>query len=106
MSGENNAGLVPDTIMEQMAAAAFGALCEHLHRRSDEVQNIDLMTIGGFCRNCLAKVMNILVYFMHNILFIILCVISPNMFLKNINSSPTAYKVDGIRSAQSIETTK
>ena len=71
MSGEKNAGLVPDTIMERMTAAAFGALCEHLRRRSDEVQNIDLMTIGGFCRNCLAKVMNmpfVLFYFMYNIL--------------------------------------
>mmetsp|Transcript_14949 Transcript_14949/g.27049 ORF Transcript_14949/g.27049 Transcript_14949/m.27049 type:complete len:529 (-) Transcript_14949:51-1637(-) len=41
--------------MEQMAAGAFRALCEHLRLRSDQVQNMDLMTIGGFCRNCLAK---------------------------------------------------
>lgn len=45
-----------DLVMEQMAAGAFRSLCEHLRARSDEVQNIDLMTIGGFCRNCLAKV--------------------------------------------------
>ncbi|KAL7530380.1 hypothetical protein ACHAXR_005993, partial [Thalassiosira sp. AJA248-18] len=42
-------------IMEQMTAGAFRALCEHLRVRSDQVQNMDLMTIGGFCRNCLAK---------------------------------------------------
>jgi hypothetical protein len=45
-----------DPIMEHMAAGAFGALCEHLRLRSDLVQNIDLMTVGGFCRNCMAKV--------------------------------------------------
>lgn len=45
-----------DQVMEQMAAGAFRLLCEHLRQRSDQVQNIDLMTIGGFCRNCLAKV--------------------------------------------------
>ena len=45
-----------DQVMEQMAAGAFRLLCEHLQQRRDQVQNIDLMTIGGFCRNCLAKV--------------------------------------------------
>ncbi len=45
-----------DPIMEHMAAGAFVELCEHLRLRSDVVQNIDLMTVGGFCRNCLAKV--------------------------------------------------
>jgi hypothetical protein len=35
-------------------AAAFRGLIEHLRRRSD-VQNIDLMNLAGFCRNCLAK---------------------------------------------------
>lgn len=34
-------------------AAAFRRLVEHLRRRSD-VQNIDLMILAGFCRNCLA----------------------------------------------------
>ncbi|KAL7549495.1 hypothetical protein ACHAWF_012759 [Thalassiosira exigua] len=38
-----------------MASGAFLSLCRHLRERSDEVQNMDLMTIGGFCRNCLAK---------------------------------------------------
>ena len=45
-----------DGIMEQMCAAAFRSLCDHLRQQSDEVQNIDLMSISGFCRNCLAKV--------------------------------------------------
>ena len=35
-------------------AAAFRALIAHLQQRSD-VQNIDLMNLAGFCRNCLAK---------------------------------------------------
>lgn len=35
-------------------AAAFRALVKHLQNRTD-VQNIDLMNLAGFCRNCLAK---------------------------------------------------
>lgn len=35
-------------------AAAFRALVEHLRQRTD-VQNIDLMNLSGFCRNCLCK---------------------------------------------------
>ena len=38
----------------KLEAAAFRGLIEHLQRRSD-VQNIDLMNLAGFCRNCLAK---------------------------------------------------
>jgi hypothetical protein len=38
----------------QIEAAASRRLAQHLvHERSD-VQNIDLMTLAGFCRNCLA----------------------------------------------------
>lgn len=37
----------------ELEAAAFRRLLAHLGRRSD-VQNIDLMTLAGFCRNCLA----------------------------------------------------
>jgi hypothetical protein len=37
---------------EKLEAAAFRRLVAHLRERTD-VQNIDLMTIGGFCRNCL-----------------------------------------------------
>ena len=35
-------------------AAAFRTLVEHLRERSD-VQNIDLMNLAGFCRNCLSN---------------------------------------------------
>ena len=35
-------------------AAAFRSLVAHLQQRSD-VQNIDLMNLAGFCRNCLSK---------------------------------------------------
>ncbi len=38
----------------ELEAAAFRGLVEHLRRRSD-VQNIDLMVLSGFCRNCLSK---------------------------------------------------
>ncbi len=37
----------------EFEAAAFRRLLEHLNKRSD-VQNIELMTLAGFCRNCLA----------------------------------------------------
>ncbi|HET9032932.1 MAG TPA: DUF1244 domain-containing protein [Dokdonella sp.] len=37
----------------EFEAAAFRRLLEHLGQRSD-VQNIELMTLAGFCRNCLA----------------------------------------------------
>ncbi len=37
----------------ELEAAAFRRLVEHLRTRTD-VQNIDLMIHGGFCRNCLA----------------------------------------------------
>ncbi len=37
----------------ELEAAAFRHLVEHLRARAD-VQNIDLMIHGGFCRNCLA----------------------------------------------------
>ncbi len=38
----------------EVEAAAFRGLVEHLRNRTD-VQNIDLMNLAGFCRNCLAK---------------------------------------------------
>ena len=37
-----------------LEAAAFRALVEHLRAHPD-VQNIDLMNLAGFCRNCLSK---------------------------------------------------
>ena len=39
-------------IDDRLAAAAFHRLVEHLRLRTD-VQNIDLMGVAGFCRNCL-----------------------------------------------------
>ena len=38
----------------QIEAAAFRRLLQHLDERKD-VQNIDLMILAGFCRNCLSK---------------------------------------------------
>ncbi len=38
----------------ELEAAAFRSLVGHLQKRTD-VQNIDLMILSGFCRNCLAK---------------------------------------------------
>ena len=38
----------------ELEAAAFRRLVEHLQKRTD-VQNIDLMNLSGFCRNCLSK---------------------------------------------------
>ena len=38
----------------ELEAAAYRRLVEHLRKRTD-VQNIDLMNLAGFCRNCLSK---------------------------------------------------
>ncbi len=38
----------------ELEAAAFRRLIEHLRARTD-VQNIDLMNLAGFCRNCLSN---------------------------------------------------
>ncbi len=38
----------------ELEAAAFRRLVEHLRGRSD-VQNIDMMNLAGFCRNCLSR---------------------------------------------------
>lgn len=47
---------LPDEVIEKLEAGAFQMLCQHLQERSNEVANIDLMNLSGFCRNCLAKV--------------------------------------------------
>jgi hypothetical protein len=39
-----------------LEAGAYRRLCQHLRQRSKEVPNMALMTLSGFCRNCLAKV--------------------------------------------------
>ena len=38
----------------ELEAAAFRRLVEHFRSRTD-VQNLDVMNLAGFCRNCLAK---------------------------------------------------
>lgn len=42
-----------EKIDDAIAAAAFRRLVEHLRHRTD-AQNVDLMGLAGFCRNCLA----------------------------------------------------
>lgn len=42
-----------DALDDRVAAAAFRRLVRHLQHRHD-AQNIDLMGLAGFCRNCLA----------------------------------------------------
>jgi len=39
----------------ELEAAAFRALMDHLLVQRPEVQNIDLMNLAGFCRNCLSR---------------------------------------------------
>lgn len=43
-----------DQTRTELEAAAFRTLVSHLRERTD-VQNIDLMNLSGFCRNCLSK---------------------------------------------------
>jgi hypothetical protein len=43
-----------DKMQMELEAAAFRRLLQHLDGRKD-VQNLDLMNLAGFCRNCLAK---------------------------------------------------
>jgi hypothetical protein len=43
-----------DKTRTELEAAAFRRLLEHLRTRTD-VQNIDMMNLAGFCRNCLSN---------------------------------------------------
>ena len=43
-----------DTLDDATAAKAFRRLVRHLQHRTD-AQNVDLMGLAGFCRNCLAR---------------------------------------------------
>lgn len=53
-----NVGADPiDAIPDEVAAAAFRRLVRHLRHRHD-AQNIELMGLAGFCRNCLADWIN------------------------------------------------
>jgi len=45
---------IDDKTRTELEAAAFRRLVEHLRERTD-VQNIDLMNLAGFCRNCLSN---------------------------------------------------
>lgn len=43
-----------DQTRTELEAAAFRRLMQHLQERTD-VQNLDLMNLAGFCRNCLSR---------------------------------------------------
>ena len=43
-----------DNTKKELQSAAFERLIEHLRERKD-VQNLDLMNLAGFCRNCLSR---------------------------------------------------
>ena len=45
---------IPENDRTEIEAAAFRRLVAHLRERTD-VQNIDLMNLSGFCRNCVSK---------------------------------------------------
>ena len=45
---------IPDPMRTEIEAAAFRRLVQHFRERTD-VQNIDVMKLAGFCRNCLSK---------------------------------------------------
>ena len=44
-----------DALKTKLEAAAFRALRKHLMLERTDVQNIDLMNLAGFCRNCLSR---------------------------------------------------
>jgi uncharacterized protein len=46
--------MTSEATQTELEAAAFRRLVAHLQKRTD-VQNIDLMNLAGFCRNCLSK---------------------------------------------------
>ena len=58
MTGPDHKGFktmnIDDQTRTELEAAAFRRLLEHLRTRTD-VQNIDLMNLAGFCRNCLSN---------------------------------------------------
>ena len=47
-------GKLPDHDTTRLEAAAFRRLLRHLNVERTDVQNIDLMILAGFCRNCLS----------------------------------------------------
>ena len=44
-----------DQTRTELEAAAFRALRAHLMDKRTDVQNIDMMNLAGFCRNCLSR---------------------------------------------------
>jgi hypothetical protein len=46
--------IMDEKTQTELEAAAFRRLVQHLRERTD-VQNIDLMNLAGFCRNCLSR---------------------------------------------------
>lgn len=46
--------IMDDTRKKELQSAVFERLIQHLRERKD-VQNLDLMNLAGFCRNCLSK---------------------------------------------------
>ncbi len=47
--------MTDDVPRTEIEAAAFRRLLQHLMQDRPEVQNIDLMNLAGFCRNCLSR---------------------------------------------------
>ncbi|MCB1970610.1 MAG: DUF1244 domain-containing protein [Geminicoccaceae bacterium] len=54
MTARNDIETLDMATRTELEAAAFRRLVAHLRERTD-VQNIDLMNLAGFCRNCLSK---------------------------------------------------
>ena len=52
--GDGQMTKLDKNLTTELEAAAFRRLVEHFRKRTD-VQNIDLMNLAGFCRNCLSK---------------------------------------------------
>jgi hypothetical protein len=52
--GDRRNTMPEPTTETELEAAAFRRLVQHLRERTD-VQNIDLMNLAGFCRNCLSR---------------------------------------------------
>jgi uncharacterized protein len=54
LKGEESMSVLDEKVQVELDAAAFRRLVAHLRARTD-VQNIDLMNLAGFCRNCLSN---------------------------------------------------
>ena len=54
ISNVSNILIMNEDKKKELQSATFERLLEHLNQRKD-VQNIDLMNLAGFCRNCLSR---------------------------------------------------